>query len=207
MNPKDKSGHPHPSELALFSGDDLPRIASWQISRHLKHCSDCEHQVVLLRSAKRELNREAKGETLTAFEAIADWARLEREMLGNISVGLDAARCIENVGRRRTLFLRAGLAAAFVSLFAIGWMTHIPREQTEHMVSSLGRVFTVNRPQAAGPVLRTTPDGITVRAQGSALTILHPPSAVIGMSGASAVSARYLDDDTGQVTITKVYAQ
>ena len=207
MNPRDKSSHPHPHELALFSGDDLPRLTSWRIRRHVKHCSECEHRVLLLRSAKAELNREAKSETLTAFEAIADWTRLEREMLGNITVGLDAARCIEKVGHGRKLFLRAGLVTAFVSLFAIGWMTHIPRQETGHLVSSLDRLFTANRTQPVGTVLRSSPYGITVRAQGAALTILHPPSAVIGVSGGSAVSARYIDDDTGQVTITKVYAQ
>jgi hypothetical protein len=206
MTPAGNTGHPFPNELALFSAEDLPSLTSWRIGRHVKRCSECEQQVVLFRSANRELQREAATETLTGFEAIADWARLEREMMGNIAVGLDAAHCIENVGRRRALLFRVAFAAAFTLLFVIGWMTHIPREQTGHLVSSLNRLFTLNRTQATGPILRTTLDGITVGAQGATLTILHPPSAVIGVSGAYAVSARYVDADTGEVTITKVYA-
>jgi len=58
-----------------------------------------------------------------------------------------------------------------------------------------------------GTVLRTTPDGITVRTESATLTIMHPPSAVLSLSGASSVAARYVDEQTGQVTITKVYGQ
>ena len=50
-------------------------------------------------AARAELNRESSDETLTGFEAIADWRSLEREMLGNIAVGVAAARCIDKVGR------------------------------------------------------------------------------------------------------------
>lgn len=207
MTSDNKSGHPLPNELALFSAGDLPVLASWRIGHHVKRCSECDQQVVLFRSANRELRREAAAQTLTGFEAIADWPRLEHEIMGNIAVGLDAARCIENVGHRRALLFRVGFATAAILLFVIGWTTHIPREQSGHLASSLNRLFTLNRTQAAGPVLRTTADGITVGSQGATLTILHPPSAVIGISGGSAVSARYVDDDTGQVTITKVYAQ
>lgn len=202
------TGHPVPADLALFSSGDLPRGARWRIGRHVKHCSDCERQVLSFRAAKTELKREAQTETLTAFEAIADWARLEREMLGNIAVGLSAARCIEKVGRKRTVLLRAAFALALTGLFVLGWITHIPRDETGRLVSSLQHLVRLNGPQQpSGTVLRTTADGIAVRAQGATLTILHPPSAVVSLSGFSAVSARYVDDDTGQVTVTKVYGQ
>jgi hypothetical protein len=58
-----------------------------------------------------------------------------------------------------------------------------------------------------GTVLRSTPEGIAVRTQGATLTILHPRSAVVSLSGSSAVAARYVDEDTGQVTIANVYGQ
>ncbi len=201
-------GHPALTDLALFSSGDLPRGARWRISRHVKHCPECERSLSLFHSAKTELQHEAQTETLTGFEAIADWTRLEREMLGNIAVGLSAARCIEKIGHKRTILYRVAFALGLTGLFIGGWMTHIPREETNHLVSSLRRLVTLDRPQPpVGTVLRTTTDGIAVRAQGATLTILHPPSAVVSLSGPSAVSARYIDDDTGQVTITKVYGQ
>ncbi len=153
------------------------------------------------------MRREAHSETLTGFEAVADWSRLEREMLGNIGVGVAAARCIDKVRRRRSLLTPSVLIAALTLLFVAGWVTHIPKEQTEHLAASLRQLVGLERPQITGTVLRATPDGVAVRAQGATLTIMHPPSAVLSLSGGSAVAARYIDEQSGQVTITKVYAQ
>lgn len=202
-----KGLHPAVQSLALYSSGDLPLIARWRIGSHLARCADCEQQVFLFRSAAAELKRQANTQTLTGFEAIADWMRLEREMLGNIGVGVAAARCIDKVGRGHVLLSRAALVLGLMALFVAGWLTHIPREETGHLAASLRRLAGMERPQITGTILRTTPDGIAVRAQGATLTIMHPPSAVVSLSGASAVSARYVDEETGQVTITKVYGQ
>lgn len=199
--------HPNPETLALLAAGDLPFVVRLRAGRHVARCGDCEQQVLLFRSAKTELKREASSQTLTAFEAVADWQALEREMMGNIAVGLDAARCIENVGRKRALFYRFAFASGLALLFAAGWVTHVPRAQTEHLMASLRSAAWFDKPQFAGTVLRSTPDGIVVRTQGASLTMQHPASAVITLSGTSGVAARYIDDETGQVTITKVYGQ
>ena len=199
--------HPRLETLALYSTGDLPWRLRWRTGSHIKRCGDCEQQVLLFRSATAELRREAERQTLTGFEAIADWTRLEREMLGNVAVGVAAAQCIDKVGRTRALVSRGAFAAALVALFIAGWATHIPREQTAHLTASLRNLIGLERPQLPGTVLQTTPDGIAVRAQGATLTIMHPRTAVVSLSGASAVEARYVDEETGQVTITNVYGQ
>jgi len=199
--------HPRLETLALYVTGDLPWRLRWRTGVHLKYCAGCEQQVLLFRSARMEFKHEAETQTLTAFEAIVDWTRLEREMLGNIAVGLAAARCIEKVGRTRALFSKGAFATALLALFIAGWATHIPKEQTAHLTSSLRSLFGLERAQATGTVLQTTQDGIAVRAQGATLTIMHPRSAVVSVSGASAVEARYVDEETGQVTITNVYGQ
>jgi hypothetical protein len=199
--------HPALDTLALYSSGDLPLLTRWQIGRHVRRCTECEHQVFLFRSARAELKREASSETLTGFEAIADWKRLEAEMLGNIGVGVAAGRCIAKARRPRVLITRVALAAGMAALFVAAWMTHIPPEQNQHLASSLRRLFRLERTPAGDTVVRTTRDGIAVYTRGATLTILHPPSAVVSLSGSSAVAARYVDEQTGQVTITKVYGQ
>lgn len=201
------ASHPSIETLALCSSGDLPLLAGWRVGYHVSHCEQCEREVGLFRSATADLKREASAETLTGFEAIADWPSLEREMLGNIGVGLDAARCIEGVGSRRPLTIRFVLAAGLLLLFVAGWMTHIPAGETQHLLATLRNFAGFERPVPTGTVLRSTPTGIAVRTQGATLTILHPRSAVVSFSGSSAVAARYLDEDTGQVTITNVYGQ
>lgn len=202
-----KELHPGAAILALFSGGDLPWREMWRLRRHVNRCDQCEHKVAEFRAAKAELKREAQAETLTGFEAIADWSVLEREMLGNIAVGVAAARAIDKVSRGRSFLLKGTILAGFTILFAAGWATHIPSDETAHLATSLRQLIGMERTQISGPFLKTTPDGIAVRAQGATLTIIHPPSAIIGVSGPESVSARYIDEDTGEVTITKVYAQ
>lgn len=202
-----EAAHPTASVLALFMSGDLPWKEMWRLRRHVNGCDQCESQVAEYRAAKGELKHEAESQTLTAFEAIADWSVLEREMLGNIAVGVAAARCVDKVRRGRSLLIKSAVSAGLTMLFVAGWITHIPREQTAHMMASLRQMIGWDRPQMAGTQLRTTPDGIAVRTQGATLTIMHPPSAVVLVSGPSSMSARYVDEDSGQVTITKVYAQ
>ena len=93
------------------------------------------------------------------------------------------------------------------ALFAAGWMARMPAEDNRRIISVLRQVVGLERTPFNGTIVRSTPDGIAVRTQGATLTILHPQSAVVSMSGPAAVTARYVDDDTGQVTITNVYGQ
>lgn len=199
--------HPSAQTLSLFSGGDLPWTMRLSLSRHLRRCTECEQQVNVFRSSKAELRREASAQALTGFEAIADWNRLEREMLGNVAVGVAAARCVDHVRPFRALLWRGAFVLALVALFAAGWVTHIPKEDTGHLAASLRRLVGIEPREFSGTVVRSTPDGVTVRAQGAALTIMHPPSAVLSLSGSSGVAARYVDEETGEVTITTVYGQ
>jgi len=201
------TGHPSSELLALYGSADLPLLERWRIRRHLAHCEHCERQFSVFRASTVELKRLGATETLTSFEAIADWSRLEREMEGNIVVGLDAARCIEKKRSSRGLVLKLAAAAGMGSLFVLGWATHVPAEQSSRMFTALRGAFSGRHlNEYTGPILRSVPDGIVVGSPENSLTILHPPTAVVSASGAAGVEARYVDD-TGQVTITDVYGQ
>lgn len=206
MNTK-AAEHPGLELLSLYSSGDLPLLLRLRTGRHVHACADCEQQVLSLRAAKTELRREAQGEVLTGFEAIADWQSIESVMMGNIRVGVAASRCIENVGRSRRVGLRFAWGAGMIALFMAGWVARVPSEDSQRIVTALRRVVGLDQTQFAGTVLRSTPEGISVRTQDATLTILHPPAAVVSVSEPGSVSARYVDDDTGQVTITNVYGQ
>jgi hypothetical protein len=199
--------HPSVEILSLYSAGDLPMLLWLRTGRHVQRCAACEQQVLSFRSAKTELRREASGQILTGFEAIADWHALERDMLGNIGVGVAASRCIEKVGRTRKFALRLAWAAGMAALFMGGWLTRIPAEDSQRIFTALRKAVGLEQPQFYGTIVRSTSEGILVRTQGASLTILNPQSAVVSMSGPSSVTARYADDDSGQVTITNVYGQ
>jgi hypothetical protein len=201
--------HPRESDLALLASDDLPIWRRISVAHHVQRCAECEREVEELQAASAQIKRGAASETLTAFEAVGDWPALEREMIGNIKVGLAAAQCIDSVGSRR--FPRWGAAALVACLsivFVAGWFLHVPMADTRHVLSALHLAFAGPR-TINGTVLQTTPEGVAVRSQGAILTVMHPASAhvILSVSGNSSVGARYFDDETGQVTITSVYGQ
>jgi hypothetical protein len=201
------NAHLAPEVLALYTRGDLPLLTGWRVRRHLHQCAACEREASLFSSALAELKREAAAESLTAFEAVANWSSLEREMLGNIVVGVSAARCIENVGRKKHHLSKIAIATGLSALFAAGWFSHIPREETRHLAATIATLAGGRRPLRLTNVVQTTPTGIAVRSEGVTLTILHPPGAVVSVSGTAAVEARYVDEDTGQLTIAGVYGQ
>jgi hypothetical protein len=199
--------HPHIEILSLYSAGDLPLLLWLRTGHHIERCAICEQQMLAFRSAKAELKREAGAQILTSFEAIADWHALESDMLGNIRVGVAASRCIEKVGRTRKFVMRLAWVAGMAALFVGGWLTRIPSEDNQRILAALRRAVGLEQPQSIGTTVRSTPDGILVRSQGATLTIFHPQSAVISMSSPTSMTARYVDDDSGQVTITNVYGQ
>ncbi len=192
---------------ALYTGGDLPRRLRFKIKLHLRGCEACTHAVESFRAATAELRREAETNVLTGFEAIADWSRLEREMTGNIAVGVAAARCVDKTRHPSSLWLRAAFILGLAILFAAGWITHIPSEDSARLLTSLRQWAGVEASASGNTVLRTAPDSILVRTQGTTLKLIHPPSAITSLSGGDAVEARYIDEKTGQVTITNVYGQ
>jgi hypothetical protein len=200
--------HPQPQRLALYAGGDLPFWAGLRVARHVELCPGCAKFVSALRQAGKDLRQQATNRTLTGFEAIADWPGLEAEMSGNISVGLAAARCIRSKAKGRRWLLGSLATAGFAGLLAFSWSLHIPAEESRALAAKLYRWVGSDAPLAgSGAVMRASPDGIAVRTQGLTLTMRHPRSAVVSVAGNSAIEARYVDEETGQVTISSVYAQ
>jgi hypothetical protein len=203
------SDHPSSEDLALLVGGEMPYVHRWQVQDHVHHCAKCEHELEQFQAAHAELRRLAEAEMLTGYEAIGEWVRLEREMAGNISVGVAAARAIGNVGRHRLHSWRvAALAGGLALVFAAGWLLNVPGDDTSRILGAFRTAWS--GPQvAAGIILQTTPHGVSVRSQGAMLTVLHPASANVTASftSNSSVAMRYVDDETGQVTITNVYGE
>jgi hypothetical protein len=202
-----RTSHPAPEMLALYSRGDLGLIPSLRLKAHLLRCANCDQAAESFGYALHALKEEAASGTLTAFEAIADWKRLESEMIGNIVVGVAASRCIENVGRKKVWLSRLAITGGLAALFVVGWITHIPGEQTDHLFSSVSRAMGVRQNVPPSNLLEATPSGIEVHSQGVTLRMLHPSSAYVSLSGNASIEARYVDEQSGQLTITKVYGQ
>jgi hypothetical protein len=122
-------------------------------------------------------------------------------MTANIRLGLEA-------GRLAGPALAAPEPVVFVAT---------PRYSFAVVALSLIFVFAagtyLNRPVAApvqaGYTLEAGPDGLAVSGRGAGITLLSPASQPVSttVSWDGGASARYIDADSGQVTLHHVYAQ
>lgn len=196
MEGREHDIHPALSKLALCASGDLRGFAAWRLRHHLRRCPLCRKEAEAFRATRDELRRSADREALAA---LAHWNRREREMIGNIAVGVAAARCIERIGPKRILRSRAAWTCVAVGLLLAGvWAARL--KQPRDMSGAAPQ-------QTAGAVVETTPDGIAVRTAGGSLTMLHPASAVVSLGRGPGVAASYIDEETGEVTIANVYGK
>ena len=200
--------HPSLEELALHFRGDLPLFRARKVRAHIRSCPDCEREVARFQAADAALKRQSGFQMLTGLRSL-DWSRLEAEMIGNIRVGIAAAQCIDHVPRRYFHnWRRTAVAGALLILFVAGWIVNMPHADSGRILDAFRTAFS--GPQVRGRiVLATTPQGISVRSQGASLTLLHPATvrATASFTSSSSVGMRYIDEETGQVTITNVYGQ
>jgi len=184
--------HPNQAALALYAGGDLGFIARWRTARHLAKCEGCADEVASFKSMR---------EISTDLSEIPDvpWNRLAAEMKANIRLGLAAGECVrvgETPLRQRPLFtgVRAAVALASIVTLAV-----------------TGLVMENPTPVKADQhtVLQGIHDGIEVGEGGRAFRLMNTgaTSVTFSVGAQGSMGARYVDPNTGQVTINNVYAE
>ena len=198
------------TDLALYAAGDLPFWRSALVRLHVRQCDGCRALVDALRADREELRRSADD-----MPANVDWDQLAAEMTANIRVGLAAGECVTPRERKvATISWRpAAIAAGLVVLLAGAWWLNIPRTDTEVIGRALHNIATGGRSgftqEERGPVVGASSNGVELLENGGRLGIeqsgLEPVMFSVSTQGSA--SARYVDQDTGQVTITATYVQ
>lgn len=188
--------HPAQAELALFAGGDLGWLEQWRVRSHTSRCAACRDEVARFRRASAGL-AEAAGELPPALH----WSALAAEMRGNIRLGVDAGALVAPAASRtETLGWRAAAALAALTLIIVsGWWLYVPR---------------IQRQQAAdlGVSVAVKGDGVELTDGAGTLMLMHPKSTdpgdvTVSVEADGAARARYVDEQSGQVTINNVYAE
>ncbi len=183
--------HPNQATLALHAGGDLASLARWRVRRHLARCAECREEVASFEQFRQ---------LLPSLDDSRDihWNRLAAEMKANIRLGLAAGECVradDPAGAGPIWsYARVGVALASVAvLLATGVMLERP-----------GPIVA----RETGVVVLATADGVQVREGGQSLGLMHSGAsreAVTYQVGAQgSVEARYVDSETGYVTVNKV---
>jgi hypothetical protein len=184
--------HPNQATLALHAGGDLGFFARWRTNRHLAVCDQCRDEL---------RGFEALREILPDLSEIPEipWNRLAAEMKANIRLGLEAGECVRSGDpplREHPLFTGARTAVALASVLVL-----------------LVTGFMLERPVPAlideGSVVQATSNGIQVRRGREALRFMNNGAQNVTYSpdAQGGMRARYVDPETGYVTINNVYAE
>jgi hypothetical protein len=199
--------HPTESDLALYAGNDLPRLARLRVDWHLRTCGKCQQEVTEFSAQRVETARNAR-------EPEVKWDRLAAEMKANIRLGLQAGECIAPVRSRepiRTSWSWAVLATAALVAIAAGGEAWLHHSGAEHQLSSAGTDSAALASETAdGIVLEVKDSGIQMRNGGSVTGELRTnnregSSVVYSVNTQGGVGARYVDRDTGYVTVNNIY--
>jgi hypothetical protein len=208
------AAHISDTDLALYASGDQSATRALMIRWHIGKCERCRTHLEAFRADRTKV-REISSEMPQNIH----WDRLAAEMTANIRVGLAAGECVAPRGRKSSFGWRpaaamAGLAAVLVT----AWWLNMPRSTTQ----ALGRAMTavvhghgsvampgIGPMDDRGMVVEASSSGIELRENGSMLGVTQGAARPleVSLSAQGSASARYIDTDTGQITITSVYAQ
>jgi hypothetical protein len=184
--------HPSREILALQSAGDLGLLERWRTVRHLKGCPTCRDEVAAfadMREILPELNQIPE----------VSWNRIAGEMRANIRLGLAAGECVREsspIVPASPLFGAARATLAFAGVMA---------------TLLVGLVLERPTPSAStDPVVQATAHGVQRRAGDRSFGLMNSASdgkVTYSVDAQGSLGARYVDSETGNVTMTKVYVE
>lgn len=186
--------HPSQATLALLAGGDLGPFARWKAQRHVARCADCRDEVTAFEGVR---------EISTDLQEIPEisWQQLSAEMTANIRLGLSAGECVrqpESPLRDSRWFTGARAAVAFASMIALVVTGMVLERPAPHR-------FAVPE----GRVAEATAWGIQLSENGESIGLKHAgvQNVTATVSANGGVRERYVDPDSGNVTVNIVDAQ
>ena len=202
--------HVSEANLALYAAGDLPVGQRLATAWHVRRCEECRGLLQAFRA-----DREGLGDSKDRLPENVDWDALSAEMTANIRVGLAAGECVTPRSAKvvgLAWWQPVTAAAGVLVLLAGAWWLNIPRTDTETIGRAIRNIATGGRRiplEERGPMVGASSSGVEFSENGGKLGIeqsgLQP--VMFSVSAQGSASARYVDQDTGQVTITAVYVQ
>jgi len=186
--------HPNETVLALFAGGDLGTWQRWRVERHVASCAACRQEV----EEFSELRAEVPG---MVEPPEISWTRLAVEMKANIRLGLEAGECVSagQTENRGFFSMRALAVCGSLALLLAAFLLERP----------VPRIEAVNAAEA--PFMESSGAGIQSKAGDQAIMMLNTRAGdarnVDYLASGNAMRARYVDTETGYVTINNVYGQ
>lgn len=187
--------HIRESDLALTSAGDLGLAGKLRVWLHVRRCPHCAAALQEFRSLRQALQSSAGDEILSP----AAWAELSREMTANIRLGLAAGSIVDRRSEDRAFtpdpagWRVAVVMATLTVVLAGGWLLRRP-------VPAGGGLAPLSA------VAEASAEGVGIHEGQAGMMLLGPDreSSVMLAGSAGGARARFIDEQTGQVTIHHV---
>ncbi len=197
--------HPGEYNLALLAGGEAGAVHRFRLDRHVRNCEDCQEKIAEFQALRKHL---ADTEFLDLNSSVVNWNSLAAEMRANIHVGLEAGACVRDTHVSKSWFAKNWMAKNWSPQFALAFASLA-------VLVGAGLFFTDARlhrmtvVEAAAPVLQPTASGIELRKGTDSFAFLDNKGVRTDqtVNAQGAIEARYINDETGSVTITNVYLQ
>jgi hypothetical protein len=182
--------HPGEYNLSLLAGGEAGAFHRFRLDRHVRNCEDCQEKVTEFQALRKHLAD-------TEFPEV-NWNSLAAEMRANIHVGLEAGACVRDTHMSKSWSPQ--FAVAFASLVVLVGAGFFLTDSRLHRVTVA---------EAAAPVLQPTASGIELRKGKDSFAFLDDKGVRMDqtVNANGAIEARYINDETGSVTITNVQLQ
>ncbi len=204
--------HPTEAALALYAGGELGVWQRFKVGRHVRSCDRCSRSVEEFR-ALRDVTLAQAADLPPGL----NWDAMALEMRANIRVGLAAGACVADGPVRFAPRWRGPVLALPVLLVVIaGWILQTLPPAIRHTAPAEPQAAITASPQGMvvnavsdGVVLDANSESIGVASDGRSFTLRYPraQNVLLTVRGEDGVRARYVDSETGQVTISHVYAE
>jgi hypothetical protein len=184
--------HPCENDLALLAGGETGSIRRFFLERHLRNCENCQDSLAEF--------SDLRGQLTAADPPDVDWNFLAAEMRANIRLGLEAGACVRG----------AQESTRWIPRLAVGFASLLVLVGASFFVTNSGLLrHSGNVAEASTPVLQTTGSGIELRKGAESFTFPGHQGVRTDqtVSAQGVIEARYINGDTGSVTINNVYMQ
>jgi len=195
--------HATETDLALYAGKDLDFWARWRVARHVGACAECRAKVTAYQNQRALLQQSA-----AELPADLDWDSLSAEMTANIHLGLAAGECVAPAAKPAEFpsWRPAAVLAGVVVIVAAAWFADF--RSTNTTVAKTPASVQKTLATQHGVRLEASATGIEFNDNGRVLSLQHPKDTDVTISmNLNTVRARYVDSESGQVTINNVYVQ
>jgi anti-sigma factor RsiW len=202
------------TDLALYVSGDLSLLRRVSVRFHSRNCDRC-HSLI----EKYRADRSRVKEIVDQMPEGLNWDRMASEMTANIRVGLAAGECVARPRKdRRQLRVNwrpAAITAGGIALLSVAWLLNMPAGTTQELGRAMsaimhgrGSVTVPNPDYDSGPIVVATQQGIELHDRNNLMggsQDARPVAVTVSFQGSA--SERHVNADTGQMTITSVYAQ